>query len=218
MNEVYISILNRITSVDAYRDWLRYPFNAYGKSFATNSYSLVATPLCGDFVNHEDKLKNIYPLTPNMDKLITLDLLREKLATFPLIDCFDETEQKCKACDGSGMVDFEFYFDRNCYETESDCPVCEGEGNTLQISDIPNGKKELDYSKFFCIGNSDFYVGRIEELIFVAEALKSDVRLIYQTMPNKASLFAIGDVELLLMPTMRAYDETPTTPAVEISL
>lgn len=205
LGDVFLSILNRISAKNDIRDWMTEPFNASSKSMATNGYSLVITPICGDFQNREDEIKAVYPLGRNTEKVIKLKEIKDKLALFPKVDCFDEIEQECNACYGSGLVDFEFDYEREIYELEGVCPVCEGYGTTLQISKKPNGKKELDYNKLFQIGVCAFSVERINELLFIAEQLGVDeVVLINQTLPHRPSVFLIGEVELLVMATINS--------------
>lgn len=207
-NNIFVSILEQICAKDDMREWMSRPFNASGKSMATNGYTLVATPMCGFFDSREDNVKSVYPFEKNIWKLIAIQEIKEKLALFPTVDCFDKEEQQCNACYGSGSVDFEFDYGSNTYHLDGECPVCEGEGITAQKSKIPNGKKEFDYTKLFQIGVCAFNVNRINELIYVAEQLQKDtVLLIHQTLPNKPTAFLIGEVELLLMPSVGLGDD-----------
>lgn len=205
LGNVYLSLLNKFkANNDNYnRDWMAKPFNVGNKTVSTNAYILVATPLQEGFEDLSNKTKGVYPMDFILDKKIPVSELKEKLNDFPKIDCFDEEEKQCDACNGYGDVDFEFSYNGKDYESNQDCPICDGSGVFNTVSKKPNGKKELNYNKFFGIGNSVFNVARIEELLEVAEMLKSDeIILINQTQSNRASLFKIKDVEVLLMPTM----------------
>ncbi len=205
LGDVFLSILNRVANKNEIGDWMTEPFNASGKSMATNGYCLVATPICGEFINRDDKIKSVYPLEKNQNKPIKLQEIKDKLALFPTVDCFDETEQECNACYGSGTVDFEFEYNRKTYEMEGECPVCEGEGTTLQTSKTPNGKKEFDHNKLFQICLCAFNAERINELIFIADGIGVDeVVLVNQTLPHRPSVFLIGDVEFLVMSTLNS--------------
>lgn len=201
LDNVFLTLLNRFKSNDDYRDWMAKPFNVGNKTVSTNGYVLISTPLQEGFDDLSNKTKGVYPMDFNLDMKILVSELKQKLNDFPKVDCFDEEEKECDACDGSGEVSFVFSYDCEDYETEEECPVCKGCGFINKISKIPNGKKELDYNKFFGIGNSAFYVARIEELLEVAETLQSEhITLVNQTQPNKTSLFKIKEVEVLLMP------------------
>lgn len=203
LGNVFLDLLNKFKANDDRRDWISKPFNVGNKTVSTNAYILIATPLQKGFEDLPDKTKGVYPMDFILDKKILVSELRQKLNDFPKVDCFDEEEKECDACDGYGEVDYEFSHNGKNYEREEECPVCEGSGVIEKISKTPNGKKELDYNKFFGIGNSVFNVARIKELLEVAETLNSDeIILVNQTQPNKASLFKVKEVEVLLMPTM----------------
>lgn len=196
-NNVYLQILNRFKAKDDMRMWMSESFNVGEKTVSTNGYILVATPLQEGFDDKSNKTTGVYPVDIIMDKKISTIELKEKLKDFPKVDCFDEEEEKCDACEGFGEVDFVFSHGSKDYEIEEECPVCEGSGIINSLSKKPNGKKELDYNKFFGIAKSVFNLARVEELLEVAEILKSnEITLVNQT------LFKIKDVEVLLMPTM----------------
>lgn len=203
LGNVFITLLNRFKSNDWRRDWMAKPFNVGNRTVSTNAYILISTPLQEGFEDLSNKTKGVYPMDFNLDTKILVSELKQKLNDFPKVDCFDEEEKECDACNGYGDVDFEFSHNGKDYESNQDCPVCDGSGVFNTVSKTPNGKKELDYNKFFGIGNSVFNVARIEELLTVAETLEADeITLVNQTQPNKASLFKIKEVEVLLMPTM----------------
>ena len=202
LGNVFITLLNKFKSNDGRSDWMNKPFNVGSKTVSTNAYILISTPLQEGFDDLSNKTKGVYPMGYIMDKKISVSELKEKINAFPKVDCFDKQEKECDACSGNGDVDFEFSHNGKYYESNQDCPVCDGSGVFNTVSKQPNGKKELDYNKFFGIGNSVFNVLRIEELLEVAETLKSDeITLVNQTQANKASLFKIKEVEVLLMPT-----------------
>lgn len=199
----FLTLLNRFKSNDDRRDWMSKPFNVGNRTVSTNAYILISTPLQEGFEDLSNKTKGVYPIDFNLDTKILVSELKEKLKDFPKVDCFDKEEKECDACDGYGDVYFEFSHNGKDYESNQDCPVCDGIGVFNTVSKKPNGKKELDYNKFFGIGNSVFNVARIEELLEVAETLQSEhITLVNQTQPNKSSLFKIKEVEVLLMPTM----------------
>ena len=203
LGDVFLPLLKKFASNDDMREWMATPFNVGSRTVATKGYCLLSTPFQEGFTDRSEKTKTVYPMEHTINKTITVDELKQKLKEFPLIDCFDEIETKCDSCNGDGEVEFEFYHNSKTYEMEHDCPVCDGQGIINTQSKTPNGKKELDYNKFFQIGNCIFNVARVEELIYVADYLKSDViTIVNQTEKNRASLFAIKDVEMLVMPTM----------------
>jgi len=206
LSEIYLSILDKIKSYDFLHEWMTKPFNAFGKSMATNGYILVTVPASGNFTNQEEKITNVYPFKHHIEKTITLSELKEKLSEFPVVDCFDEKQSECNACYGKGTVEFEFEHRCKSYSIEGECPICEGEGTLIQESKTPNGKKQFDYKQFFGIGNSIFRVERIEELLFIANALNQDINLVSQESSTKPSIFTVGEIEILLMPSIKSDD------------
>lgn len=202
-DNVFLSLLKKFASTDDMREWMSTPFNVGNRTLSTNGYSLISTPLQDGFEDKSERTKTAYPMEHKINKIILVDEIKQKLKDFPLVDCFDEIKTTCDACSGDVEVEFEFYHDSKTYKIESECPVCEGEGMSLKQSETPNGKKELDYNKFFKIGSCIFNVSRVEELLFVAETMQSDsITIVNQTDPHKTSLFTVKDVEILLMPTM----------------
>ena len=124
-----------------------------------------------------------------------------------MIDCYDKVISKCDACYGNGNVDFEFEYKNRTYEIEGECPVCEGEGQTEQVRKTPNGKKEIDLSKYARLGVNRLNVKRLFELIKVAD-LKGVNEVLYQLpVRNKPVAFKVGDDTILfLMPVAVAVD------------
>jgi hypothetical protein len=212
-----LSLLNRFTSKEDNREWLKSPFNAGNRTIATNGDCLLSVPLQEGFIDRSERIKHIYPIGHTINIPISVAILKQKLSEFPFVDCFDEIKIECDACDGSGLVDFVFYHNGTEYELREECPVCDGLGIKTQ-SKIPNGKK-LDYDKFFRIGNCIFNVARIEDLIYIADFLSADyVNIVNQTAENKPTLFKIKNVEFLVMPTLLfSDDENLIAQSIDIS-
>jgi len=209
LGDVYRSVLKLHTSLEPDRKWMTTPFFVGEKVVATNGTSLIAVPKFTDeFEDLSEKTKTVYPVITNRETHIPLSELKDAITKVPLIDCFDETQTKCGACYGEGEVEFEFDYKLKSYSIEHECPVCEGQGITYRISDTPNGKKEIDYSKFIRIGECFFQIKRVEELIQTAELLNlNEVVLVKQTGVNQSNLFQLDTVELLLMPCMMPNQE-----------
>ena len=195
------------------REWMMKPFNAFGKTCTTNSYELVAVPIIGEHEARDEKVNRVYPLEQNMDKIIPLSVLRDKVAQFPKVPAYDEREIQCKACDNSGTVDFEFDYGRQTYYHEDDCPVCDGLAGQIIRKDKGNGEVVNDEDEVMKIGVGLFYPARFEKLLFVAEKLNADIHVVRQTTPSQATLFRVGLVDVLLMPAL-----TDREPCVTIEL
>jgi len=212
----YQKILNLFVSTDEMRNWMQRPFAINSKIYATNGYALVAFNITNlkeliDFATYnEDKLTGIYPLEHNLDNTYTVDFLKECFKKVPLVEDFDEEEKEdiCIECDGSGDVEFEYDSKSlKTYYKECECPICEGDGRCIQTVEKPNGKMVEDFNSKCVIGNSLFFANKVKRIIEVADLLGvSEFKHVHQTTPSKQSLFKIGDVDLLLMPTMSNGD------------
>lgn len=215
--ETYLEILQHFKDDTGYptRNWMSSPFSANGKAVATDAIKLVATPFVPGLPGYSEKVRNVYPVAHNMDKAIHLTELRERLNAWPQVDCFDEVTVKCGACNGDGNVEYEFSYQGRDFEMESECPICDGEGSASTKSKTPNGQKEPDEDKVFRIGNSAFHYDLVKSLLFVAETLQSDIRVLSQTDYRRPTLFAIGEVEVLLMPIYN-YDRLDVTQSIEL--
>ena len=196
----YHELLKIFTGGNDIREWMRTPFLVGDKVCATDGKCIIAVPKFTDeFKDRTEKTKGVYPLWSNCNTRIELSKLRDAIANVPLLDCYDENETTCGACSGEGEVEFEFDYNCQSYYRDIECPVCEGQGIGYEKSKMPNGKKEMDLSGIIVIGKCSFLVSRILELIKVIETLElTDVFLINQTEPNKANLFKLSDVELLI--------------------
>lgn len=203
LGDVYLEILKKFTCKDDFREWMSKPFNSSNKTISTNGTCLVACPLIDGFEDLTEKVKTVYPIKHSVDIDIDVFSMLKKLEDFPMVDSFDEKYEKtkCTSCYGGGVVDFTFSSGSKDYTLEGDCPVCEGIGNIDKSTKVPNGKKEFDTTKFVKIHQSDFYIERINELIYLAKKLNvNNIKLVSQERQAGASLFVIGDIEFLAMP------------------
>ena len=208
----YQEILNLFVSTDELRNWMMRPFIINSKVFATNGWALVAfdvtnLKVLGDVGYYkEDKLNGVYPLEHNLDNKYSIDYLKECFKSVPLVEDFDEEEKEdtCDECNGSGEVTFTYEDSKyKDHEIDGECPICDGFGNCKQTIEKPNGKMVQDPNSKCTIGNSLFFANKIKHILEVAELLGvNEFKHIHQSTPTKQNLFKIGDVELLLMPTM----------------
>ncbi len=223
----YQEILDLFVSKDQLRDWMTRPFIINNKIFATNGWALVSFNLTnlkvlGDVGYYkEDKLNMIYPFEPNLDNTYSIDYLKECFKSVPLVEDYDEEvkESLCDECDNSGVVTFT-YIDSKCkdHELNGECPICDGMGKISHSIKKPNGKMIEDPDSKCRIGNSLFFANKIKHILEVAELLGvNEFKHIYQGTPVEKNLFKIGDVELLLMPTMSGGDFNPDSYAFNIA-
>lgn len=218
----YKKVLNLFVSNDELRPWMQNPFTIKDKIYATNGYALVVfdlvTFVCNNYNTtlnkitdipiiyqfEEDKLNGVYPLENNLNNTYSINFLKKRFKNVPLIDDFDEEKKIdiCTECGGTGVVTYVYeddgYID---HEMDGTCPICDGFSKCEQIVKKPNGKTVLDKNAQCIIGNSIFYVNKIKYILDVAEILGvSKFELVYQKEEYKASLFKVGEADLLIMP------------------
>ena len=199
----YEEILQRFIDPE-YIDWKKHPFVAFDGVCATNGWSLVYIPEKLPQLQLYDftyKLKNIFnpeQKTPSLS--ISLKTLTEKMESFPMVDCYDEVESNCTACDGTGIVESEFYHNGKNHPIESDCPICDGSGMEIIQSTIPNGQKEYDPEHTLRIYGFDFHPKRIMDLIWTAEKLLCHEIGMIQILEPKHAKFILGNVQLIISP------------------
>ena len=201
-NSVILEILNKFCAKDTKYSgnmWMENIFNFNGKTFSTNSFILIASnKYLGDYPEN-GKIQSIYPKAYNINKEISISEIKDKLNLFPMVDCYDTIESKCKACYGDGEVEFSFSFDSKTYDIYNECPVCNGDGLSFQKSMEPNGRKEIDKSFYFKIGYCDFKAEIINDIIYIAEKMKcNNIQLVSQSKNSLISVFTIGGIEVMV--------------------
>jgi len=202
LGNVFFEILNNFCSKDELRPWMKHPFNAFERTLSTNGWVLISVPKISEYEDKTELIKNVFPVIHNIEKHYEVEKLEKALAKCPTEDDFDSVITKCDACNGDGVVDFEFTFKGKTYDIEDDCPVCDGEGEIETFSNIPNGKKRYDETKLIKVNECGLSAWRISDIIFVAKKLKQKtITLIHNTSPLSSCLFRIGDVEMLVMPS-----------------
>ena len=217
---VFLEILNEFVSQDDLRPWMKSPFNAFDKTLATNGHVLIATPKISEYIDYTDSkdgyfntfstlvIKHIYPVVHNIEKYYEVTSLKKALAKCPMLEEYDSIIHKCNACNGDGVVDYEFIHNGKTHIIEEDCPICDGVGEIEKKSDKPNGKLHYDERKLIKLNDSTFSVLRIAEIIFVANKLNRGViTLVYNIGNKQPCLFKIDDLEMLVMPTYSDTDE-----------
>lgn len=207
LGDVDLKALKLICSNDDLRKWMTEPFSVGNHTASTNGRSLLVVEKKSDHPDMSEKTKGVYPVELSFTNKLEIAKVKEAIEKIPLIDCYDKVISKCDACYGNGNVDFEFEYKNRTYEIEGECPVCEGEGQTEQVSKTPNGKKEIDLSKYVRLGVNRLNVQRLFELIAVAE-LKGVGEVLYQLpIGNKPVAFKVGDDTILfLMPVAVSVD------------
>lgn len=211
----YDVILEMYKSNDDLRVYFTSPFFINDLAIATDASAMVFfdKKLCKklDFFSGKDpdNIIKVIPVTRNESFVFSLDTLNNALSKCPLIDeiLIEESEEECDECDGEGFVEYEYDGKLTTHTIERDCPVCDGEGSKITEVKTPTGQKVLDLSKNIQIKQSSFSAKQLSKLAKVAELLnEKNITLTYQVASNQGSIFSIGNVEILVMPTMMSND------------
>lgn len=177
------------------------PFEHNGYVYATDVYVLIRTAKEHYDAEIDNPVKSdidptkVIP-TPNMDYVLNIN--KEDFEKFKDEDEYRVTEEQkdCNTCDGTGEVEWEF----ERHTMDSDCPDCDGSGVSEDEVKEKTGNKTFGVYKVKLI-NSYFQIHLFYKLLQVQEAIGGDIHLIYQDNPSSASLFKIGNCEILIMPT-----------------
>lgn len=177
--------------------WMRSPFIFEDKAISTDGSILpiIDKSLVGSYTVALPHIIEIaYSIIfseRNKSARISLDPIRAVIPSLVIKKEYPEKEKKCGACLGSG-------------EIEAECPVCEGFG-VLNVGDLFN----VPSYPTLKIGSSYFSGKLFQRVLKIAELLDtSEMTLIHQTDQNKFSLFAIGDIEVCVMPVF--WNDTDT--------
>lgn len=200
----YLAIHETVIDKTNYVLWMQEPFRFDDKTASTEGHIMVVTPSVGGYQLRP--VKNTYPIKATMLASFKVSRLAEAIKNAPMIDCYDEEEIKCEACNGEGEVVTEFSYQRRNYEIEVDCPICDGEGVTYKRSDQPNGKKEFNSVDSLKIGRSFYKYELVEKVLKIATILNADeINVLDQSFDKMYMCLDGGDVEILLM--SRIVDE-----------
>jgi len=197
----YSKILEMFVSTEQFRVWMCKPFSIGDMTYATDAYIMAITPKINtevfDYLE-EKQAENVLKIIPegrNKNDIFSIKDIKALIEITPTERDYDEKENECSECNGSGDV----YWEYNGYDKEGDCPECDGTGTGT--TRIYNGKRVLSYISMIKIGNSYFKVAILQRIVKAAEALnESTLTLTNQTESNKESIFKSGYMEFLIMP------------------
>lgn len=191
-------------------EWILKPFVIDDNVYSTDKYCMVwfDKSLVEDVTDYgvvdKSKVINIIPQDLHLDKVITLDILKEAVSKCPQVDAFDWVgkDVECKECKGEGDVEWEY----KGYTKEMSCPVCEGDGLSSRRRQRANGKKIADKDSKIKVFKSYFSGAIIQQLIQVTELVgENEVTVLSQAEEKTATLFKIGNVSLIAMPFVNDF-------------
>lgn len=208
--EKYQMILDRFVSKDDVICFKRKPFNIADKTFATTGHELIAVPKLEGYWQAPTEVINdvtkVYSVKENTDWLIYIKALRRAVESVPKIKEPRLITVECDFCDGLGIIDIDISHNGKDYTADSGCPVCDETGYSSIEEDEEKEEEKYNLKFIFKIGNSYFYMERVLRLLFVAETLNTDIRLVYQNEEHLHSMFKVGEADVILMPILRSRD------------
>lgn len=111
---------------------------------------------------------------------------------------------KCKECEGSGQVDWEY----KGWGKEDDCPSCYGDGHVGK-DPIEFGILHTDGKFSISIADVSFSADYLHIIAISASMLRVDeIQLDFST--NGTAIFHLGEARILLMALLSAYTENST--------
>lgn len=192
-------ILNLFVGNDKYRPALNQAFMQGGMVCATDAITLITIPISLIGFNYPDQDKpdvsSVLNIREECHEIIELSRLKELYNDVPMIN---ET-YKCEACDGTKMVDYEFYFDGTTYTEEKECPVCHGEGHLGETGEmIKDPQYDID------IHGNPFKSGRVLKMINLMKLLDITSCVLVSNPSSGPNLFRFENgINVILMPSLK---------------
>lgn len=192
-------ILNLFVGNDKYRPVLNQAFKQGDMVCATDAITLITIPISLIGFNYPDQDKpdvsSVLNIRKECHEIIELSWLKELYHNVPIIN---ET-YKCEACAGTGMVDYEFYFDGTTYTEEEECPVCRGEGHLGETGEmIKDPQYNID------IHGNPFKSGRVLKMINLMKLLEITSCVLVSNPSSEPNLFRFENgINVILMPSLK---------------
>lgn len=186
------------------------PFVIGDYTYASNGYRLIRCPnslIDFEFTppeNHPDATKIIKPNNVLVDVLIDSINWEARKTEFEEEKISDEV--KCGHCHGEGTLEDSVYYKDKFYHCEYDCPVCKGSGVEEEAVYKKTGNLTFAHDTEVSLLASTFWATNIYVLKQVQDILGGEITLVNFTEKNKSFSFEIGDVYILLMPTLSDED------------
>lgn len=217
--EIYKQLLEKYSSKEELRLKFRNPFIYENKCMATNTVSLITTPMIEGVEENEPAYKSCKSILNRIEEpilIINVSEFLEKIKQIPLEDGFDivKEEVKCDACNGYGSVDYEFCYDGETFTELLDCPVCNGTRLVTKNVEKPNGEKILKRTEVIEISNRWFCAARISEILELIDIFQPTEIIVREVSDGVNTLnipleFDFGDVQLLQMPYLQSDSQKP---------
>ena len=188
-------------------DWMTEPFinETDGNVWATDGAAAVIVVMdVADLQYNKLEKKLAMPCELPTEKHIHLlsDQIRETVEKCPKDEIMEEKEVKCKECDGTGTVLWEYDASTNNerYEHEYECPVCEGDGYTYK--EVGTGKFEPARKSGVRIGEAVFSAWQLDRILKTMDIIGvCTIDIISEPHRSRATMFRIDNrIKVLQMP------------------
>jgi len=212
----YEKLFQLFAGKDETRIYMNQPFKHNGKYYATDAYSLICMPAEKVELNfvEQDKpeVESVIPKETNCNVEIKVaDIEKQLIPTMIDETIEEEIKNKCKECDGDGVVECDM-------EHEHECPKCYGAGEIVTEIEKPTGKKILMGHKVFKMLEVGFQYTQLRRLIDACNMM--GVETITKTFgtDKRGNLFTCGEVKILVMPAIISGDEREEFKPTEITV
>ncbi|MDR2691921.1 MAG: hypothetical protein LBB73_06440 [Dysgonamonadaceae bacterium] len=156
---------------DNFREMFHTPFFQNGYIYASNGS--IALRVCGNMLKKKNILKsqkpdcsNLFPETEK-EKTVSVNQLNKLLWAADMIEKTTKTATyvKCKECEGSGKVTWQY----GDYTRDCECPVCNGSGNIRKTEKVNIEKRIFNKDAIIKLEGSEF---RAEHIQIIVKTMK----------------------------------------------
>lgn len=188
-------------------DWMTKPFinETDGNVWATDGAAavIVAMDVAGlQYDKLEKKLAMPCELPTEKHIHLLSDQIREAVEKCPKDEIMEEKEVKCKECDGTGKVLWEYSASTKfeSYDHEYDCPVCDGDGSIYE--EVGTGRYEPAKKSGVRIGEAVFSAWQLDRILKAMDIIGvCTIDIISEPHRSKATMFRIDNhIKVLQMP------------------
>ena len=210
MNNNESTVLSKVFSLfcstDEMRPQLLKPFKNGNYTYATDGTIMVRCEnerIDFEYENNETP-PNAEKIVPevNMSEILDLDAIDwvSLMNTDETIG--DGNDVECGHCDGQGSVEDNFLYKGKFYDFEYECPVCDGSGYEEEEKEIPTGRKNFGAGDKIKLKNTFFVARKFYKIKMVKDIIGGDVELISYNGHDKAVVFKIQFLEIIIMPIL----------------
>lgn len=201
-------LLELFVGDDEMRPKLHKPWRKGEYIYATESHFCIRIPgnmSATEYPDNGMKIEKHFAFKTEPDGVITLDQLREALASAPLEDELEEQGEDtiCPECDGTGEVEWEYWSKQECrqYSDTFECPRCLGDGYIDRERLVPTGRKVISYTANIRITDTILRANMLDILRLAMEMIGADSASFTAGKEGQPCLFSLpGNIDIIIMP------------------